>query len=1067
MASSSPRGALPSLVGQRSDSDSREPLHKLPALQRSVPSRPPIIDPQAVLKRHVKQKEPSLPHLKVREQMNRFPGWYTEPAPSKPTDQEQRRHEPVHMPPLPSTKNASDQQGSKNVASTPPPPRPRFSIKSFPQLGPAPQIELRKYSSTEYIFIHNKAVFSVCEDDIKFQSLECWQNYNEIHSKLRRIPFFARYKMWKPFYVWRTKIRAKKICLAKQSLQKYLFILSPSLSSALMDIRKMCCQITETGFCHMKKQHTYTLQEFQDTKIKQLQEASKDLEKFHELVKEVTVCACGHYRLETEACPDGEKKIVSEINMFFFSSRIIHLIRLIDCLVATTLHSSVVNTVAEMLTLLQVQAGQTPSDAIIQSWSHDSTAAEKEMKKFADSEALHFHPVFMSELMLDTNSLTYKPSEENFQDAVADFIERFKNMVMSVKALSTDPVFDSVIRPEGDKVVKKDENAHPLEDILKNDGHLKSITNSIQELLWFAFAAAEVYSNTFERFQLVYRENESLDLDALHKQDHDVAFFEKALTLYPSQHEEATRIQQERRLGLLLVDTRQLKEKLQSSSLRCLNVINHMLTQLAKRKVDTIMAEVSEAEVKLGLHRSTTAELADFLTFLDEIENSIGELKKEQETVSKMYNLINVHAVPTPLEDVVRFATLETFIDSLERITADAVEEKDSTMQRFCSSLQMDIKELNNEDMKIRLKLLDPQILDIDANSSHVRQQLREIQVSIEDLKSKASCCVSYQRNFKMEVTTFESLEQLMSMFKLTQLLWDSLEQWDCLQSGWQQSTLEQLDMEQFTSQVNKYSKCISQLEEGLPPNSSVPCLKEKVEVMMHRLPVITDLHNPHMKPKHWKTLKSLVGTSLNVNELTIAALEELNIFQYAKEIHEVSEQAPGEVSVETIISKVEDLWKNTEFTVLPHGDSKDAFILGGTEDIQALLDDSIINVGTVASSCYVAPIKWRVNELLRQLTLFNQTLDEWLTCQRNWLSLESMFMAPDIQRQLPTESDMFLKVDNSWKKLMAKVKRMPNAFDAATQSGLLETLQENNTLLNEIQKCLEAYLESKRVMDQ
>lgn len=41
----------------------------------------------------------------------------------------------------------------------------------------------------------------------------------------------------------------------------------------------------------------------------------------------------------------------------------------------------------------------------------------------------------------------------------------------------------------------------------------------------------------------------------------------------------------------------------------------------------------------------------------------------------------------------------------------------------------------------------------------------------------------------------------------------------------------------------------------------------------------------------------------------------------------------------------------------------------------KVLLDDSIINVGTVASSRYVAPIKLRVDKLLKQLTVFNQTL--------------------------------------------------------------------------------------------
>ncbi|XP_052367160.1 dynein axonemal heavy chain 6-like, partial [Oncorhynchus keta] len=121
--------------------------------------------------------------------------------------------------------------------------------------------------------------------------------------------------------------------------------------------------------------------------------------------------------------------------------------------------------------------------------------------------------------------------------------------------------------------------------------------------------------------------------------------------------------------------------------------------------------------------------------------------------------------------------------------------------------------------------------------------------------------------------------------------------------------------------------------------------------------------------------------------------------------------------------------------------------------------------MATVASSRYVGPIKTRVDEWQRQLNLFSQTLEEWLTCQRNWLYLESIFSAPDIQRQLPAEAKMFLQVDKSWKEIMRKVNRLPNALRAATQPGLLEIFQNNNALLDQIQKCLEAYLESKRVI--
>lgn len=57
----------------------------------------------------------------------------------------------------------------------------------------------------------------------------------------------------------------------------------------------------------------------------------------------------------------------------------------------------------------------------------------------------------------------------------------------------------------------------------------------------------------------------------------DVAFFESSLEKYHREHKEALAIKQKRPLGILMVDTTQLKKKLIPSPLRCLEV-----TQLQK-----------------------------------------------------------------------------------------------------------------------------------------------------------------------------------------------------------------------------------------------------------------------------------------------------------------------------------------------------------------------------------------------------------------------------------------------------------------------------------------------------
>ncbi|XP_029013318.1 dynein axonemal heavy chain 6 isoform X2 [Betta splendens] len=1058
MDSGSTRASLPSLHGQSRESQSRERLHHVTDFK--IIPRPPVHvkNPQTLLKRRVIQKEPVLNDQKTRGQMF-FPKWYTPSSSSPHTQQPHKRYEqvPVYVPPLQTT--------TKKVVSNPALPRRPFAIKSCGQMHS--EFQKHEFSKNDYLLVSNGGVLSVCENEYDFITHDRLEKEYDYHCKIMNIPFFANFKKWKPFYIWRAKVRGKKIQMARKALERHLFIVNQSLRPALIDIRKMCYQINDTGSCHLEKTHTYTLQEFQDTISRQFQEVLNDLQTFQDLVKEVTISAC-HSLLEPpsdNSNDDTEKRIIFLMGKTFLTGRIKCFIRLVDYLVVNTLHGLVVNAATTLLAMLHDKICQMPSHATKQSWNQACIASTGHADEKSETPTLG-QPLFTSELMLDIDALTFKPTEENFQETITEVTELFKNTVMSVSTLTDDPDFDSVTHPEDVEISNHGQEKGPsVESIIESDGHLQSIIQNIKATIQFAFDAAKVYSLTFEPFRLFYKENESLHLHEIQQQDHGLPFFEKALELYHNEHKQALAIQQTTNLGLLLVDQTQLKEKLVSSPLRCLEVVNEMLTHLARAKLDAVIAEACEAQLKLEFSPSTTDELVNSLFFLDEIQERITVLDKEQETVCQMYNLINTYSIPTPPEDLAVFAILQSCIKSLYSIIDKSVAERDANMDKFCTSLNKDIKELDTQVRGIYLKLQDPQIIDINADSSQVLLLLEEIQHSIEGLQAQVSTYNSYQKKFKLEVTKFKYLEDLVADYRLKQLLWNSVEKWDIVQDEWQKSILQQLDLDQLSSQVNKYSKFINQLEKGLPRNNVVPCLKEKVELMKQRLPVITDLSNPCMKAEHWKNLESVVGASLNVEELTGAALDELNVFSYGVEIQQVSGQASGEASVEAIIAKVEGVWKTTKFTVLSHGDSKDVFILGGTDEIQVLLDDSLISVGTAASSRYVAPIKHKVDKFLRQLTLFNQTLDEWLTCQRNWLYLESIFLAPDIKRQLPAESKMFLKVDKSWREIMAKVKKMPNALKAATQPDLLETFQHNNALLDEILKCLEAYLESKRVI--
>jgi len=90
--------------------------------------------------------------------------------------------------------------------------------------------------------------------------------------------------------------------------------------------------------------------------------------------------------------------------------------------------------------------------------------------------------------------------------------------------------------------------------------------------------------------------------------------------------------------------------------------------------------------------------------------------------------------------------------------------------------------------------------------------------------------------------------------------------------------------------------------------------------------------------------------------------------------------------------------------------------------------------------------------------------MDEWLMVQRNWMYLEPIFAAPDIQRQMPLEYKTFEGVDKDFKFIMKRAAENPTCMRVGLIGGKKESLALLNQALDKIQKALEDYLEFKRM---
>ncbi|KAL8435730.1 hypothetical protein ACSSS7_002267 [Eimeria intestinalis] len=273
---------------------------------------------------------------------------------------------------------------------------------------------------------------------------------------------------------------------------------------------------------------------------------------------------------------------------------------------------------------------------------------------------------------------------------------------------------------------------------------------------------------------------------------------------------------------------------------------------------------------------------------------------------------------------------------------------------------------------------------------------------------------------------------------------------------------------EMLLQQVFGGIKALNRVEKILKERGLTAVLAKASE-LMHELvefrplvPIIASLRNEGMRERHWSKLFERIGEpSLDeAATLTLDALLKNNVADHTDFVVELGELALKESFLEKTMKAA---WKDVVFEFRETYKDTDTYILKGTEEIIALLDEHMLTTQGLQFSVYKKPHEKEIDEWAALIMTASETLDEWLKCQRSWLYLQPIFQSPDIAKQLPAETKRFNTVDTAWRVLMRHTCEEPHVLAACSTPGVLDKLRENNRLLERVQKELQSYLELKR----
>jgi len=149
----------------------------------------------------------------------------------------------------------------------------------------------------------------------------------------------------------------------------------------------------------------------------------------------------------------------------------------------------------------------------------------------------------------------------------------------------------------------------------------------------------------------------------------------------------------------------------------------------------------------------------------------------------------------------------------------------------------------------------------------------------------------------------------------------------------------------------------------------------------------------------------------INLKTITLAKVFDLELQNHQEKVQEICKEAKEELKNEEAIAKIDAIWKQTSFEIKVtklKGPPFEGYVFGSPDEIRQQLEDNILTLQSVGASKYARSIYGKVKQWESDLNLISDVIECWMSVQRKWMYLESIFASDDIRMQLPEEAKKF-----------------------------------------------------------
>ena len=676
------------------------------------------------------------------------------------------------------------------------------------------------------------------------------------------------------------------------------------------------------------------------------------------------------------------------------------------------------------------------------------------------------HPLFRVHVVLEENKVDFHPLMINLTQMVNSIAKEVLTVISVVPRLkaaasSTEQPADTT---EAAAVPIQPENFYQS---IVNDEEILKVLVQIMNGMSSSATELQKYLGYWEnKYKLIWNQDKQAFIRRYAKANRPVQQFRVDIDRYRDQQAVIQAEDISNTINFVQIDTSILKGLLIDHTVQWIGKLTGLLNQTAAAELKEITATMFENTKKLSDTPANLDHLGESIGLLQAIKESSPKFRARFEPLQEKYDLLLTYDVQVTEEEQLDLHNLHTTWDNYEEMMVDANQTLQKCKVNMKQSLQDAVVDLNThmEDLRSEAEEGLPYASDHSSSSAHVL--LLEFEKKMDASRKRQEALRKGLDIFGIEESQNDGFQKTEVDLEFLQKIWGLSDEWDSVWSTWKGKVFREIDVSEMDVVAAQFNKKIAKLGREIKAWKIWQSMRNKVDQFRKTLPLIQDLKSPALRPRHWAQLKEEMGKTFDAEArmFTLEKVFSLGFHMHADFIGTLSANANKELSIEQALNGIQERWG---VVTIEMGEYKNVYYkILTADDLFMALEDDQVQLSTIKASPFFPSFESEITYWEHALSQVSEVVENMLLVQRCWVYLESIFMtSEDIRKQLPLESTLFDEVNQTYMEITEKIVKNPLALPSAMDKKVLPSLVEMQNKLDRIQKCLDQYLETKRML--